>query len=104
MPSSGPAALAPRIPTTTPPHERLSCYRHWEAEGLPRDGGTPLRTAHFTPVRKAAARKPTSRAATPRKAAARKPAAAAKPEPKPIQLCPKCFTAVPASGVCDYCD
>ncbi len=38
--------------------ERLACYRHWQAEGLPRDGGTPLRTAHFAPARKAAARKP----------------------------------------------
>ena len=86
-------------------NERLDCYRHWEATGLPRDGGTPLRTAHFTPVRKAAPRKPSSRTATPRKAAVRKATpAVAKPEPKPIQLCPTCFTAVPASGICDYCD
>ena len=86
-------------------NERLDCYRHWEATGLPRDGGTPLRTAHFTPVRKAAPRKPASRATTPRKAAVRKATpAVAKPEPKPIQLCPTCFTAVPASGICDYCD
>lgn len=84
--------------------ERLRCYRHWEAVGLPRDGGTPLRTAHFTPVRKAAPRKATARATTPRKAPARKSTAAPKPEPKPIQLCPTCFTQVPASGICDYCD
>ena len=43
--------------------ERLNCYRHWEATGLPRDGGTPLRTAHFKPVRKAATRKPAPRVA-----------------------------------------
>ncbi len=34
-------------------NERLECYRHWHAEGLPRDGGTPLRTAHFTLAKKA---------------------------------------------------
>lgn len=88
-------------------HERLSCYRHWEATGLPRDGGTPLRTAHFKPVRKAAARKASPRPATTRATSARKVVpsrAAAKPEPKPVQLCPTCFTAVPATGVCDYCD
>jgi hypothetical protein len=87
--------------------ERLSCYRHWEATGLPRDGGTPLRTAHFKPVRKASARKPTPRVAGTPRSAARKPSKAAtvKPaEPKPIPLCPTCFTQVPASGVCDYCD
>ena len=94
----------PTDPDDHAAHERLSCYRHWEATGLPRDGGTPLRTAHFTPVRKAAARKTTPRATTPRKASPRKSTAAAKPEPKPIQLCPTCFTQVPASGVCDYCD
>jgi hypothetical protein len=87
--------------------ERLSCYRHWEATGLPRDGGTPLRTAHFKPARRASARKPTPRVAGTPRPAARKPSKAAtvKPaEPKPIPLCPTCFTQVPASGVCDYCD
>lgn len=37
---------------------------------------------------------------------------AAKPKPKPaakkaepvLQVCPRCFTALPATGVCDYCD
>lgn len=84
--------------------ERLECYRHWEAVGLPRDGGTPLRTAHFTTVRKSAPGKPASRAAAPRKAAPRKATPAPAPETKPIPLCPRCFTQVPASGVCDYCD
>ena len=96
----------PADPDDHAAHERLSCYRHWEATGLPRDGGTPLRTAHFKTVRKtSASRKPTTRAAAPRKSPARKatPKAAA-PEPKPITLCPRCFTQVPASGICDYCD
>lgn len=95
----------PADPDDHAAHERLSCYRHWEAVGLPRDGGTPLRTAHFTPVRKSAPRKPTPRKAAPPKAPARKtiPPRAA-PEAKPVKLCPRCFTEVPASGVCDYCD
>ncbi len=95
--------------------ERLSCYRHWEAAGLPRDGGTPLRTAHFKPVRKAAASKakaaarvPGSPRATAAKttAAAKSPAKAAAPVPeaKPVPLCPRCFTQVPSTGICDYCD
>lgn len=88
-------------------HERLSCYRHWEAAGLPRDGGTPLRTAHFTTAPKATPRKPAPRTTTARTATTRKTsrtAAAPAAEPKPIRLCPHCFTEVPASGVCDYCD
>src|SRR3954447_24737855 len=95
----------PQDPDDHAAHERLSCYRHWEADGLPRDGGTPLRTAHFTPVRKTVAAKPARRAPAPRKVPARKTAAAAAaPEAKPIRLCPTCFTQVPASGICDYCD
>lgn len=87
--------------------ERLACYRHWDAAGLPRDGGTPLRTAHFTPARRTTSSKPAAaRATTPRKTPARKSSAASAPAPeaKPIQLCPRCFTQVPPSGVCDYCD
>jgi hypothetical protein len=95
----------PTDPDDHAAHERLDCYRHWEATGLPRDGGTPLRTAHFKTVRKAGTSKPApSRAATPRKAPARKATAAPAAEPKPIRLCPTCFTEVPASGICDYCD
>jgi hypothetical protein len=98
--------VRPADPDEHAASERLECYRHWEAAGLPADGGTPLRTAHFTPVRKAAARTASPRAATPRKApAARKrTTAAAAPAPAPVRLCPRCFTQVPASGVCDYCD
>ena len=95
----------PADPDDHAAHERLDCYRHWEATGLPRDGGTALRTAHFKPVRKPAASKPAARAATPRRATARKTTPAVEaPAPKPIPLCPTCFTQVPASGVCDYCD
>ncbi len=98
--------VRPEDPDEHASEERVACYRHWEAAGLPADGGTPLRTAHFTPVRKATPRaSATPRAgATPRKAAAPKKVAAPKPEEKPVRLCPTCFTAVPASGICDYCD
>lgn len=95
----------PADPDDHAAHERLSCYRHWEAEGLPRDGGTALRTAHFSPGRKATSTRPASRVSKPRKTPAPKAAAsAASPAPRPIRLCPSCFTQVPASGVCDYCD
>ena len=101
--------------------ERLACYRHWEAAGLPADGGTALRTSHITPTKKAAPRKAAAprkstaaakpaKVAAPRRAGTREDAArtAAKasdgPEPTRVPLCPKCFTQVPASGICDYCD
>lgn len=100
--------VRPEDPDAHAADERLACYQHWQAAGLPGDGGTALRTAHFTPTRKAAPRQAAapraSRAATPRKAAAPKKVAAPKPEEKPVRLCPTCFTAVPASGICDYCD
>ena len=94
----------PADPDDHAAHERLSCYRHWDATGLPRDGGTALRTAHFTPVRKSTSRQSAPRAARPRSTPTRKAATPAKPEPRPVQLCPRCFTQVPATGVCDYCD
>ncbi len=96
----------PTDPDEHAAEERLSCYRHWEAAGLPGDGGTALRTAHFKTVRKAATPKPAARVpgtkAAPRKASTA--AAAPAPEAKPIPMCPRCFTQVPATGVCDYCD
>ena len=95
----------PEDPDEHAADERLRCYRHWNAVGLPRDGGTPLRTAHFKTVRKAAAPKPKARVAgAPKATTARKAAATPAPEAKPVPLCPKCFTQVPATGVCDYCD
>lgn len=96
----------PTDPDEHAAEERLRCYRHWEASGLPRDGGTPLRTAHFKPVRKAASSRPAARVAgTPRATAPKAPRKVAAPAPeKPVRLCPTCFTQVPASGVCDYCD
>jgi hypothetical protein len=65
--------------------ERLACYGHFGAE-LPRGGGV----AALTPMlqkRRDRARK--SRATDP---------------DRPVKVCPTCHTAVPASGICDYCD
>lgn len=92
----------PNDPDDHAAQERLSCYQHWQAAGLPRDGGTPLRTAHFTLARKAGAKKPAARVSAPRKTSVQRPSPAL--EQKSIPLCPRCFTQVPASGVCDYCD
>jgi hypothetical protein len=41
-----------------------------------------------------------------------RPTRSSRPKPKPaprkaepvLQVCPRCFTALPATGVCDYCD
>ncbi len=75
----------PEDPDEHASEERLSCYRHWEATGLPRDGGTPLRTAHFKTVRKTTPSRPAARVpGTPRQAAPRKtaaPAAGAQADP-----------------------
>ena len=84
----------PSDPDDHAANERLSCYRHWEATGLPRDGGTPLRTAHFTPVRKAAPSKTAARAATPRKAPL------ASPPPRPSRSPSRSRCARPASPRC----
>lgn len=70
--------------------DRLLCYRAL-ATNLPADGGTAR------PAR------PSSRRAS---STATKPAAARKPPvvEKRVKVCPSCFTALPATGVCDYCD
>ncbi|MCW2818347.1 MAG: hypothetical protein JWR42_1134, partial [Marmoricola sp.] len=108
--------------------ERLACYRHWQAAGLPSDGGTALRTAHFaTTAKKAPAARPsraastatsttastTSRASSaaastaprgPRLAGDARSTKVPDPNARPVPVCPRCFTQVPATGICDYCD
>jgi hypothetical protein len=44
-----------------------------------------------------------ARKAPARKAAAKKPARI-KPAEREVKLCPTCYTALPATGVCDFCD
>lgn len=64
--------------------ERLATYRHFEATGLPADGGSAM-----IPPKLAAAR-----------ARARKAAIAE----RPINKCPRCNLQTPANGICDTCD
>ncbi len=81
--------------------ERLRCYRHFRAVGLPADGGTVSGTSH-------ARRKPTDR---PRAAARVKPTSptrippvpSRRPSPPPVDTCPTCFMSLPVTGVCDTC-
>lgn len=62
------------------------------------------KTALQAPARPAARVPGTRTPRTPRTPAAPKaPKAPAKPEPV-VKLCPSCFTALPATGRCDYCD
>ncbi|MCM0676886.1 hypothetical protein NCC78_19660 [Micromonospora phytophila] len=61
---------------------RLTCYRHFDAVGLPPDGG---RIA-FAPKLKAAVARQRARAPEPRR-----------------PLCPTCRLQLPATGVCDSC-
>ncbi|MCW2837959.1 MAG: hypothetical protein JWQ15_2073 [Marmoricola sp.] len=63
--------------------ERLECYRAFGAD-LPSGGG--------------------SWALTPRLSASRSRERRAAAAEKMPPLCPKCHTAVPATGICDYCD
>lgn len=64
--------------------ERLSCYRHFDAAGLPAEGGSP--------------------ALTPKLAAARTRARKARALERPVAICPTCYMQLPATGSCNYCD
>ena len=63
--------------------QRLECYRFHQAVRLPEDGGTA--------------------ALTPRLAASRARARKIAREAVPVNTCPACFRAIPATGVCDNC-
>lgn len=87
----GYAAIVGAATGTTPPdpdvhasHARLAAYRHFEATGLPADGGNAM-----IPPKLGAAR-----------ARARKAAIAE----RPINKCPHCNLQTPANGICDTCD
>lgn len=64
--------------------ERLACYLHFDADGLPADGGSP--------------------ALTPQVAATRSRTRKAAHAARPVATCPTCHMALPATGVCDECD
>ncbi len=74
----------PADPDAHASHERLATYRHFEATGLPADGGSAM-----IPPKLAAAR-----------ARARKAAIAE----RPINKCPRCNLQTPANNICDTCD
>ena len=78
--------------------ERLDCYRHFGAD-LPEGGGEPGPAPSAAP----AARRTTSGAGAGRSSASRVTAAPKKVEKQPA-ICPTCFMALPASGICDTCD
>ena len=83
--------------------ERLDCYRVHGAE-LPPGGGEPARPVRVRAERTRTPRsttRATTRAAKATKTA--KPARVVKVEAAP-KICDRCFTALPASGHCDYCD
>lgn len=86
--SYGPTVVAARgsLPGDADDHaarERLECYRQFGAD-LPAGGG--------------------SWALTPRLSASRSRERRAAAAEKMPPLCPKCHTAVPSTGFCDYCD
>lgn len=88
---------------------RLACYQ-W-AGSAPDDGGVP---AEVLPATRSRAPRSTTAAGTREPRAPR--AARAPKEPKvtapkrvaasdrPVTVCPTCFMAIPATGVCDNCD
>lgn len=63
--------------------QRLACYRHFEAAGLPEDGGFA--------------------ALTPRLAGARDRARKARIAERVVPQCPNCHMELPATGECDNC-
>ncbi|HSX66159.1 hypothetical protein [Nocardioides sp.] len=70
------------------------------ASELDRPAGSRAPTRVPGSPRTAAPRTTTPRTPRPSRAA---PKAPAKPEPE-IRLCPSCYTQLPASGQCDFCD
>ncbi len=95
---------APADPDAHAASERLDCYRHFGAE-LPEGGGVPgplpsAATPRRTPAApRAASSSRSSRTATRRAAPRRVTRAEVAPK-----ICPTCYMALPASGVCDNCD
>ena len=51
------------------------------------------------PVRRA----PSSRTTSPRSSSPRATTRRVAPEDRPVAICPTCFTALPATGICDTC-
>jgi hypothetical protein len=86
--------VRPADPELHAAKERLKCYRTY-AKDLPTDGGE----VRLTPQEAARRRNPRYRVSD----YSRPLAATPRPRPTP-ELCPRCFTELPLSGVCNYCD
>jgi hypothetical protein len=65
-------------------NERLLCYQHFQAEGLPADGGRPALTRQLAEKRRRI----------------RQAKVASAPRP----LCPTCLIALPLNEICGNCD
>ncbi len=70
------------------------------AEPAPAPAAGPGHGANAAGAAAHAPQAPAKRAATTRR---KTPARVAKPAPE-VRLCPRCYVAVPASGICDFCD
>ncbi len=90
---------------------RLACYQ-W-AGSAPEDGGVPAEvpmSGGRRAPRPTSTRTSSTRASAPRTPRApREPKAPAPPKrvaasDRPVTVCPRCFMAVPATGLCDNCD
>ena len=76
---------------------RLECYQ-W-AGSAPSDGGVPAQLPGTAPRR--AASRPRARSV---RAEAPAPKRRVAKTDRPVTVCPTCFMALPATGVCDNCD
>ena len=75
--------------------DRLECYQ-W-AGSAPADGGVPAQLPDSAPRRPSRARTAGSRPAAPA------PKRRVAKTDRPVNVCPTCFMAIPATGVCDNC-
>lgn len=75
---------APEEPDDHAAAERLACYRHFDAQGLPDDGGRPT--------------------LSPKLVARRDRERKVRRAERVIPVCPDCNHALASTGVCDNCD
>ncbi|WP_139978146.1 hypothetical protein [Nocardioides litoris] len=83
---------------------RLACYQ-W-AGSAPEDGGVPAEVLSSTRSRQPRATGGTTTRAPRAPRAPKAPAAPKRVAPidRPVAICPTCFMALPATGICDNCD
>lgn len=81
--------------------QRLACYRHFKAAGLPADGGRAARAPRAPRAPKDPTPRTRARAATTTHVSPSRSTRVTPPAPMPT--CPTCYMALPATGVCDEC-